>query len=429
VPTSEDLSGLWIDGSTNNVWAVGAKGTVLVMHEGQWSQVAPPSPDDLFSVVGVGGDIWVSGGGGTFRREGDHWLRDGDARLLSMQTTPDGAIWGTSVAGFFSRKNGHWELTGRPPRDEMPFGGSLGTAGDAWAVGGRGNIFYRGPSSSSWEVSAPSPAWWSEADPNASVSGIYAAGGRVWAIGFNLGILAWDGTTWQHDPSVHRMNAIAGTGASNVWVVGEGALHWDGRAWQRYEDGLDATLWSLAVFSPTDVWAGGGRGYVAHFDGRSWNGTVLPARDIVSVWGTSSHDVWVIDFSGRTFHGDGVSWTEETLAPLGAEPPVAMWGSSANDIWMATKTGTLHKTREGVSGTTLVGEDALVSTVTGAGPNDVFIGGLHRNNATLHHWDGKAWKEMSSHPQGQISALFIDEDGTLWVGTENGCIYEKAREK
>ncbi len=219
------------------------------------------------------------------------------------------------------------------------------------------------------------------------------------------------------------MHAISGVGANDVWMVGDGASHWDGRAWQRYDDGLDEELWSVVVFSPTDAWVGGSHGFIAHFNGTSWDGQHLQASDISADVGfVSRRSLGRSIFKGRVFHGDGASWSEQPKVGNGGETPIEMWGSSPRDRWMVTQEGVLRDTAGRIETTTLA-PGALLSHVTGKGPNDVWIGGLRRNNATLQHWDGKTWTETPSHPQSEVNSLYVDDAGTLWLGTENGCLY------
>lgn len=62
--TTETLYAVW-GSSATDVWAVGARGTILRWRGSSWAPVPSGTANDLYAVWGSGGDVWVSGANGT----------------------------------------------------------------------------------------------------------------------------------------------------------------------------------------------------------------------------------------------------------------------------------------------------------------------------------------------------------------------------
>jgi len=181
---------------------------------------------------------------------------------------------------------------------------------------------------------------------------------------------------------------IHGTGANDVWAVGEKglALHWDGAAWSRRETGTAANLYGVWAAAPDDVWLVGGSptapgptDVLVHYDGASFT-VVAPPRVLgatyFKVWGLSSSDVLVVASAGLALHFDGSSWSE-------------------------VATGA-HATLFTVHGTS-----AAVRAIGGAPP-------------TLLRWNGGAFDPEPIPPQmsGAMTGIFVDAAGTTFVTGE-----------
>ena len=83
---------------------------------------------------------------------------------------------------------------------------------------------------------------------------------------------------------------------------------------------------------PNDIWAVGGAGLVAHFDGRAWSQRPTGYQaDLNAVWGAAPNDVWAVGESGAVFHWNGSAWQ---VTRLGEHNWVSIGGCAANDVWM-----------------------------------------------------------------------------------------------
>ena len=110
-----------------------------------------------------------------------------------------------------------------------------------------------------------------------------------------------DGSAWTSASSgtTTLIDGIWGSGASDVWAVGDAAtlLHWDGRVWTNLRIGLSFRgVWGSGA---SDVWAVADIGFIMHWDGGGWtsfsSGT---SNSLYGVWGSGTSDVWAVGFGG-----------------------------------------------------------------------------------------------------------------------------------
>lgn len=117
----------------------------------------------------------------------------------------------------------------------------------------------------------------------------------VWAVGADgrKGLIVhFDGDRWHQVPCPSTrfpLTDVAAVSSREAWCAGGGVvLRWNGRKWARADVPIGSAN-TITAASPTEVWAGGGRGELAHFDGRHW--TVVSAPGPVgdgAVWKAST---------------------------------------------------------------------------------------------------------------------------------------------
>jgi hypothetical protein len=169
--------------------------------------------------------------------------------------------------------------------------------------------------------------------------------------------------------------------------------------WRTVLEGLDGSLLSIWGTSSKDVWTVGGSlgngspSLVLRFDGTAWR-RLSPGRDETYWWvhGTSDTDVWLAGEKGRITHWDGSAFREDasgTTATL-----FGVFAFARDDVWA-------------VGG----------SPDQGSGPNDVLL-----------HFDGTGWK-AETLPASTNTALFkvwgpskddvyvVGDAGVIWHRT------------
>lgn len=440
-PANKDLDAACIDPKTGELWVLADRGMLFRRRGETWSpqSATPGSKFDLLAATRAG--VFLSSDEGLFRFEDGQWHRERTLAprpgLSGLADSPSGDLWATTFGGDVLRRTGGEWITTYSASQLGHLNAVRPGAEGAWIVGSRG-LVVRGDSRGTSEV-APDPAWW-RAQWHVSVDHVYAEGGRVFAIGSNLGMLSWNGQEWFHDGSRHATTALAGHGSNDVWAFGEQVIHWNGRRWEERGEGLHdlpGGYWGAAVFGPNDAWAGGAVGRtpakIAHWDGARWTVTLLEhASQISSMWGAAPNDLWAVGADATVLHWDGREWQQISTGET--ESYAGVWGTW-KDAWIVASGWLLHwtgghfekVTLHDILGATHEEGDGMLTSVHGSGERDVWVTGLRRNNAFVLHWDGATWTEPDWHPAGEATTSFVDETGTLWVGTRNGALYQRRR--
>lgn len=299
--------------SNNDVWTVGwaqdpngppyVHRTLIEHFNGStWNIVASPNHrndvvSELYSVSGTSAnDVWAVGSS-----------NDGKLPSRTLIQHWDGAAW--TIVFSPSPDNQFNELRGV----------AAISANDAWAVGYRGGTKNQTPIETfilhwdgvSWsQVTSPSV---SGANQLFGITAISA--GDIWAVGSVSGAplaLHWNGSAWSVVPvgvgsglNSERFNAVTGSGANDVWAVGQGngiftnqvfatIRHWDGSRWTEklcraasasnpplgFEGGgPNAYFTGISAAASNDVWAVGVRGsgpMILHWDGQAWTEVTHP---------------------------------------------------------------------------------------------------------------------------------------------------------
>lgn len=287
------------------------------------------------------------------------------------------------------------------------------------------------------------------------------AGDDVWLGGSGNAIQHWDGqdlrnVSYPSDRSDYFTGAWA-SGPSDVWLTGIGvdaalALHWDGRAWQRHEIPGDAWLNRVWGAASDDVWmVDSKQGRIYHWNGRSW-AVDAPAVELgipgdvmlYDVWGTGADDVWAVGGqstnSGHNrcvlLHWYGNGWTDRTPTRLDSThgSPVdctAVWGTASDNVRVAgydyshLESLLLHWDGEAWSVVDVVFPTSFVETVTGTGPDDLWV--LGRED--LFHWDGQSWHSVRPEGATNPKNLTIAPEGDVFLTADWGVLYQRDGEE
>lgn len=173
---------------------------------------------------------------------------------------------------------------------------------------------------------------------------VYASASDDVFVVSDMVISHFDGMQWEDLATSHGQNyGIAGTGSEVYAATDMGILRYDrgGNVWneafadgQRYNDVhvfADGKL--VAVSTASSI----------HFDGVNWTSKGMPAPNPGSyrqVWGASPSDIWAAGDRGSLAHFDGATWTKIDLGIQ--ENITGIGGTASNDVWLATAFGELR---------------------------------------------------------------------------------------
>jgi hypothetical protein len=161
--------------------------------------------------------------------------------------------------------------------------------------------------------------------------------------------LHYNGTEWGTVATGISVDDIWGSGASDIFVVGQnGAIaHYNGTDWSAMTcPNTVTTLTAVWGSSPTDVFAGNLIGEIFHYDGNvegNWTAMTSPATDDINeFWGSGPDDVFAVGDGGTILHYDGNAEGDWTAMNSGTgEDLDAIWGSNAGDIFAVSGSGTV----------------------------------------------------------------------------------------
>lgn len=264
----KNIHGLW-GTSANNLYAVGAQGTLV-----HWN-----------------------GGGWTVQKA----LGDGKADLKAVHGADANHVWAVGWNGVAGTFNGTgWKdlpaLSGIANYNGV-FGAPLASAPggyDAWIASAQG-IYRVAEVNGKVGVTKYNPS------PGGNFLGIHGSdASHVWAVGMYGSLAFWDGNVWKAQVSGTSIALRSVWAASDklVFAVGEKGqiLRYDGATWKAMQSPTLNTLYSVWGTGPDDVWASGNKGTLLHFDGKKWAQAQTPAVDktLNAVWATSKGDVFAL---------------------------------------------------------------------------------------------------------------------------------------
>ena len=429
----------------DDVWAVGEHGTILHFDGIAWRPVASPTTFDLRGLWAASArDLWAVGS-------------DGNRPVILRG---DGTTWRTVVM----------------PALEYPAPAYDGVWGsgpdDVWIVGHGGQILH-------WDGTALREV---PSGVNEYLHGVWGTGpDDVIAVGDGGRILHWDGATWE------RVGGTSYdlTGIRDGWITGDDAtvMRWTGRGvepvhrdfegpvlgtalaigddlwipqtsydrpWRRvgdrFED-VDAlgghTVEAFAAAAPDDVWAVGGGGFIARWNGTAWSVVhedITPSSIAIGaeVWAAGYRDVHRLDAGGwrevrdddglgpvfalgahawmprqgSVVHWDGARWREELVSDEGW--PSRVWASAPDDVWATAMGGVVHHF-DGKRWSSLVvdPEEKTLGAIWGSGPGDIWAAAGRR----LYRYDGRAWTAVELAVDDDVVALHGTGPGDVWAVT------------
>jgi hypothetical protein len=257
--TRASLNDIW-GSAANDIWAVGAAGTLLHWTGTSWSLLTPaPTAASLESVWGTAAnDIWAVGDTGTILHcDGSSWKT-----MTSSTTQGLRAVWASSKTS-------------------------------AWAVGYVGTVLrYNAGTWSS--VSTPAAA---------GVMDIWGSGpSDVWAVGYQA-VIHWNGQQWTKitvPDSAYSLDSVWGSGPNDVWATGTALIHWNGSQWSEVP--------RPGKYAPTFIWGLGANDVwsfytdVNHWDGNAWAPSATPGQNYNALWGASPQDLWLVGSNGAIVH-------------------------------------------------------------------------------------------------------------------------------
>ena len=265
----------------------------------------------------------------------------GEGTLYAVHGRAENDFWVAGAQGAAL----HWDGT---RWDQLETGTtetlySVWAAGDggAWFAGGNGTLLHQaGPN-----LSAVSQTL----TQHVVLRGVSGAGPSVFAAGANGTVLAFDGGQWTQvstptDGGSAQFNAIWAATPTEAWAVGAGGLvaHVTNGAWTGVPDsGTPADLTGISGTSP-DAGLAVGKGQTrVQWDGGAWSASAgaNPAEDFTSVWAFTDGKARISSSAGTMYRFEPsppALYAEATPSPNGN---YGVWGPRSDSAWAVGQGG------------------------------------------------------------------------------------------
>jgi hypothetical protein len=263
---NKNIYGVW-GTAADNVYAVGAQGTLLHWNGGSWT-------------------LQASLGGGT-------------ADLRSVYGADATHVWAVGTAGAAAAFNGAvWKaipmLSGTANFNGVFAATKSGGGYDVWAAAQQG-LYRLVESGGQAGLQKFNPT------PYGNYLGIHGSDAEhIWAVGMTGVIAHWNGQSWKQQTSTTSiaLRSVWAASATSVFAVGEKGqiLRYDGQVWKAMQSPTQQTLASVWGTSDKDVWAAGSRGALLHYDGVKWKVEKVAGLDktLSAIWTSSGGDVFAL---------------------------------------------------------------------------------------------------------------------------------------
>jgi len=274
------------------------------------------------------------------------------------------------------------------------------------------------------------PGSWTAQSSGSSMYGLNAiwgsGAGDVYVVGNNGVVLHSTGSgDWTPQTTNGAyLTAVWGSGAGDVYAVGSAILHSGngGASWDVEVASPSSILRGIWGSGPRDVYAVGEGGLILHGDGTSGGWTPQTSNvmdDLHGVWGASAGEVWAVGVNGALLRGDGAgNWSAGHVAGDGDFN--AVWGTGASDLYVGGMLGIYHSSDGGQTLVTQSGTDNSLWSFWGAG-SVVFCAG-YTGTMLVTMNGGAQWNLEAVPTNANLRGVWGSGLGDVYVVGDNGTI-------
>jgi hypothetical protein len=475
-PTSNDLNAVW-GSSSSDVFAVGAKGTILHFDGSKWSTMSSGTSVALSAVFGTGAsEVYAAGASGTvLKYDGSAWKSVGPStstdfygvyadagEILVVGTSGviyhySGSAWGYSTSGTGTLT----AVWGRSKNEvyAVASGGIYKYGGSSWSsfvvadssssyktiwgndyaivVGGARTggtstagllrMFSTsgasiGPSSPSTGSNYFAAVWGSTDGSSGKLPADVFAVSKAGAVYFFGG----EGWTALSSGSIANLKGVWRSEDNQLFAVGEvGTIVRYVGPWTQIKKQGTSSLTAIWGSGPTDIAIVGGSGAYLRYSSSGWTASTVTTNGFMDVWGDGAGNLYAISGNGATFSTiiwkyDGSSWSQ-FYAP--SPPILCLYGFASSGTTLIYGGGYKHAYRyDGTSSWADSTVTGIFNRAWGSSASDVY---LVADGGTIQHWDGSAWTEDTTSPTtSNLAGIWGASASEVFVVGSGGTIFE-----
>ncbi len=293
-----------------------------------------------------------------------------------------------------------------------------------------------------------SPSGWCQRNApikQTNLRGVWSGGpGNVWVVGAGGTVAHYDGKAWTAVPVVtnpsYSFYSVASTGPSDIVIGGslvtsatpgaqaEGAIFsYNGGTWTQVATPA-RTVRDIWLASPTSGRAVGDAGLIYYRNGTGWTGADLTNTGKVywSAWSTGSTE-YIVGTGGFIGLASPGTTTVQPVTPSSPTPNtlVSVFGTSSTDVWavgygctMAHYDGAWSVTSPGCASTSII-----LNGVWGSAANDYWAVG---DSSTILRYNGTSWSPVGTGGAISYRAVGGSSASDVWIVGDNGTILQHA---
>ena len=253
---------------------------------------------------------------------------------------------------------------------------------------------------------------------------------------------------WESVPSGTTKNlmTVYGFGAADVWIGGEKGtlLHWDGATLKPAAAAISNDIGTIFGTTAMDVWALSAlptdplSAVSMHKTSGDWFPGPTPKvvdpdvtkLSFTGMFGRNKDELWATDRAinindkpSGIYKWDGSAWTYQFDGNLDG-----IWGASSGPIWAVGAGGTLRRYDDkwSIADSDLAGP---LHAVHGTGPTDVWAVGTTKvadgvGDAFIMHYDGTAWAAAQVSSKTDLRAVVARSATDAWaMGSAGGVLH------
>jgi photosystem II stability/assembly factor-like uncharacterized protein len=223
-----------------------------------------------------------------------------------------------------------------------------------------------------------------------------------------------DGATVYPDPTITWKEPITGLTAYQLQIDTT-------YLWSADNPGTSENLNGAFILSDNDKWIVGDGGFIAHYDGTSWNtvdaGVTANLNDIYFV---DANNGWIVGDDSTVLHYDGTTFTVTGTGTGINKDFYAVSFVNENKGWIATESGYVLEYNAGSWTVDTMSQNQNVYSLFAVSENDVFAGA---KKGYVFHYDGTSWDEIQFDTKKDVYDMWFTDANNGWAVCKSGKIY------
>jgi hypothetical protein len=269
---------------------------------------------------------------------------------------------------------------------------------------------------------------WVPVTPTASVRHLFAtwafAANDVWIAGDGGEVRHFNGNSWD-DASIglKAIWSLWGASSNDVWEVGSDCevRRWNGAVWtaETLPNCGGSDINAIAGTSANNMWLVGIAGQVYQYTGTYTLRPQANNADFSGVW-VVGNEAYICGTAGRMLHWNGTTMLDERITTTAMLTSV--WGASANEVWAVASNGAIYRRVNAAPWVSVPSPTVqALYAVRGTAADNVWAVGAA---GVALHYDGTSWQKVTMPTTETLRAIAVVPGSGMRIVGDNGTVLE-----